>query len=45
VDSLVDYLNVKSYDLQEVNVTTRREIYHEHIRFLVFPYIKEGVTL
>jgi hypothetical protein len=41
----VDYLDVKARDMQEGNVTRRREIYNKHIRSLGFWDIIEGVTI
>ena len=35
----------KTHDIWERNVTTRREISTEHIHFLGFGDIREGVTL
>jgi hypothetical protein len=43
--SLVDYFNVRTHDIWEKNVTTRRDIWIENIRFLGFRHITEGVTL
>ena len=43
--SLADYLDVKSRDVWEGNVTRRGEIYIEHIRSLGFRDIIEGVTI
>ena len=45
LNSLVDCFNVKTYDVWEGNVTTRRGIQKEHICSLGFPGITEGVTL
>ena len=42
---LLDYFNVKTHDIREGNLTTRREIETEHIFFLGFRGIREGVTL
>jgi hypothetical protein len=43
--SLVDYFNVKTCDVWEVNVTTRREILIEKICSLGFKDIREGLTI
>ena len=45
LDSLVDYYYVKTYDIWEGNVTTRRGILIKHICFLGFHDIRKGVTL
>ena len=38
----MDYFDVKTCDVWEVNVTTRREIWNENIRSLGFRDIREG---
>jgi hypothetical protein len=39
------YYNIKTYDIREENVTTRREISIEIIRSRAFRDIREGVGL
>jgi len=43
MNSMVKYFNVKTYDIWEGNVTTKRKIWIEHIRSLEFWIIREGV--
>ena len=42
---LVGYFNVKTCDIWEVNMTTRREIWTKHIHSLGFGDVREEVTL
>ena len=42
---LVDFFNVKTYDIWEGNVTTRREILTKHIHAWGCRVMREGVTL
>ena len=41
----MDYFDVKTHDILEVHVTTKRKISTKHIRSLKFGDIGEGVTL
>ena len=45
VNSLVDWLNVKTCDIWEENVTIRKEVKTEHILSIGFRDIIEGVSL
>lgn len=45
MNSLVLYFDAKTHDIQKREVTTKREIETEHIRFLAFRDIREGATL
>jgi hypothetical protein len=45
LNSLIDYDNVKTHDIWEKNMTTRREIHTEHIHSLGFEDRREAVTL
>ena len=44
LNSLVDYFNVRTHDIWEGNVTTRREILPKNICSSWFQDIREGVT-